>query len=80
MPDAKTDPQLDEFLEIRRPGAHLEEDVVPDDFVLALRVDLKNYPKFARVDDAAAYPKRELDVRQQVDADSGAELPDYAGP
>ena len=28
MPDAKTDPQLDVFLEIRRPGAHLEEDVV----------------------------------------------------
>lgn len=80
MSDGKTDPQLDEFLEIRKPGAHLEEDVVPDDFVLALRVDLKNYPKFARVDDAAAYPKRDLDVRQQLDTDSGAELPDYAGP
>lgn len=80
MPDAKTDPQLDEFLEIRRPGAHLEEDVVPDDFVLALRVDLKNYPKFARVDDGTAYPKRGLDIRQQVETDSGAELPDYAGP
>ena len=80
MSDAKTDPQLDEFLEIRKPGAHLEDDVVPDDFVLALRVDLKNYAKFARADDAAAYPKRDLDVRQQLDVDSGAELPDYAGP
>jgi hypothetical protein len=74
------DQQLDSFLEIRKPGAHLEEDVVPDDFVLALRVDLKNYPKFARVDDAAAYPKADLDIRQQLDVDSGAELPDYGGP
>jgi hypothetical protein len=74
------DQQLDSFLEIRKPGAHLEEDVVPDDFVLALRVDLKNYPKFARVDDAVAFPKTELDIRQQLDIDSGAELPDYGGP
>jgi hypothetical protein len=72
--------QLDSFLEIRKPGAHLEEDVVPDDFVLALRVDLKNYPKFARVSDAVAYPKADLDIRQQLDVDSGAELPDYGGP
>jgi hypothetical protein len=46
------DSGLDEFLAIRKPGAHPEEDVVPDDFVLQLRVDLKNYPKFRRVDDA----------------------------
>jgi hypothetical protein len=74
------DQQLDSFLEIRKPGAHLEEDVVPDDFVLALRVDLKNYPKFARVSDAVTFPKADLDIRQQLDVDSGAELPDYGGP
>jgi hypothetical protein len=74
------DQQLDSFLEIRKPGAHLEEDVVPDDFVLALRVDLKNYPKFARVSDAMTFPKADLDIRQQLDVDSGAELPDYGGP
>src|SRR5262245_27166043 len=34
MAEPKTEPQLDEFLEIRKPGAHLERDVVADDFVL----------------------------------------------
>jgi hypothetical protein len=76
----KEDSGFDEFLAIREPGAHLEEDVVPDDFVLQLGVDLKNYPKFPRVDDAVTYRKTDLDIRQQVDSDSGAELPDYSGP
>ena len=79
MSDPTTDPQLDEFLEIRKPGAHLEEGVVADDFVLMLGVDLVNYPKFSRVDDAVTYPKAGLDIRQQLDVDSGAELPDYSG-
>jgi hypothetical protein len=26
------DSQIDEFLEIRKPGAHLGEEVLPDDF------------------------------------------------
>jgi len=76
----KDDGGFDEFLAIRKPGAHLEEDVVADDFVLQLRVDLKNYPKFPRVDDAVTYRKTDLDVRQERDRDSGAELPDYSGP
>jgi hypothetical protein len=75
-----TDGNLDELLEIRKPGAHLEEDAVADDFVLMLGVDLANYPKFARVDDGVTYPKTSLDVRQQLDVDSGAELSDYSGP
>jgi hypothetical protein len=74
------DQDLQEFLEIRKPGAHLEEGVVADDFVLMLGVDLHNYPKFSRVDDGVTYPKASLDIRQQVDVDSGAELPDYSGP
>jgi hypothetical protein len=74
------DAQLDGFLEIRKPGAHLEEGVVADDFVLMLGVDLVNYPKFSRVDDGVTYKKAGLDIRQQLDVDSGAELPDYNGP
>src|SRR6476646_11754286 len=76
----KDDSGLDEFHAIRKPGAHLEEQVVPDDFVLMLRVDLVNYPKFPRVDDTVTYPKTNLDIRQELDVDSGAELPDYSGP
>src|SRR5215467_12611039 len=77
----KTDSGFDEFLAIRKPGAHLEENVVADDFVLnMLKVDLTNYPKFPRVDDSVTYPKGDLDIRQQLDVDSGAELPDYSGP
>ncbi len=80
MAEPTTDSQLDEFLEIRKPGAHLEEGVVADDFVLMLGVDLVNYPKFSRVDDAVTYPKAQLDMRADRDVDSGAELPDYRGP
>jgi hypothetical protein len=76
MPEA----EYDEFLEIRKPGAHLDEAVVADDFVLSLGVDLTNYPKFARVDDDVTYAKGDLDTRQQLDVDSGAELSDYSGP
>jgi hypothetical protein len=72
--------QLDGFLDIRKPGAHLDEGVVADDFVLMLGVDLQNYPKFPRVDDDVTYARADLDIRQEVDVDSGAELPDYAGP
>jgi hypothetical protein len=76
----KDDSGFDEFLAIRKPGAHLEEDVVADDFVIQLGVDVRNYPKFPRVDDNVTYPKTNFDIRQQVDTDSGADLPDYSGP
>jgi hypothetical protein len=75
-----TDAQLDGFLEIRKPGAHLDEEAVADDFVLMLGVDLTNFPRFPRVDDNVTYKRADLDIRQQLDVDSGAELPDYAGP
>jgi hypothetical protein len=80
MSDAQPDQQLDQFLEIRKPGAHLDEDVVQDDFVLMLGVDLVDYPKFPRVDDGMTYARDRLDIRQELDVDSGAELPDYSGP
>ena len=72
--------ELDEFLKIRKPGAHLEEGVIADEFVLMLGVDLNNFPKFPRLADGVTYPKAALDIRQQLDVDSGAELPDYSGP
>jgi len=74
------DSQFDAFHAIRKPGAHLGEEVVPDDFVIQLGVDLNNYPKFPRADDKVTYPKTDLDIRQETDVDSGAELPDYGGP
>jgi hypothetical protein len=80
VPDQEADQNLDEFHKIRKPGAHLEEDVIPDDFVLMLGVDLVNYPKFARVDDNVTYKRAALDIRPELDVDSGAELPDYSGP
>jgi hypothetical protein len=73
------DEQLDSFLELRKPGAHLDGDVVADDFVLMLGVDLANFPKFPKVDDTVTYPKRDLDIRYEL-VDSGAELADYSGP
>jgi hypothetical protein len=76
----RDDRKFDEFLEIRKPGAHLEDDVVADDFVIQLGVDLHNYTRFPRVDDGVTYPKARLDIRQELDTDSGAELPDYSGP
>ncbi len=80
MSEPTTDAQLDGFLEVRKPGAHLDEEAVADDFVLMLGVDLTNFPRFPRVDDNVTYQKADLDIRQQLDVDSGAELPDYAGP
>ncbi len=80
MAEASTDQQLDGFLELRKPGAHLQDEVVADDFVLMLGVDLTNFPKFARVDDDVTYARDTSDVRQQLDVDSGAELADYSGP
>jgi hypothetical protein len=80
LEDQKPEDQLDGLLDIRKPGAHLEDEAVPDEFVLMLGVDLDNYPKFRRVDDTVTYAKGDLDVRQQLDVDSGAELADYSGP
>jgi hypothetical protein len=74
------DSQLEDFLEIRKPGAHLEEGVIADDFVLMLGVDLVNFPKFPKADDTITYPKKDLDVRYELGHDSGAELADYSGP
>ena len=75
------DAQLEGFLEIRKPGAHLKEDVLQDDFALMLGVDLVNFPKFPKaVDETTTFKKAGLDIRQQLDVDSGAELADYSGP
>src|SRR5205823_9040951 len=52
---------------------------VADDFVLMLGVNLVNFPKFPKLDDTVTYPKKDLDIRYQLE-DSGAELSDYSGP
>jgi hypothetical protein len=79
-PDEVTDGQVSTFLEARKPGAHLAEEYVPDDFVLMLGVDLVNFPKFPKsVADGVTFPKAKLDIRQQLEVDSGAELADYSG-
>lgn len=81
MADDVTQAQIDTFLDVRKPGAHLQEDYVPDDFVLMLGVDLVNFPKFPKaVAAGVTFAKDALDVRQQLDVDSGAELADYSGP
>ena len=81
MPETDSSTGIDEFLEIRKPGAHLEVGVVADDFVLMLGVDLNNYPKFDKaVEDGVTFAKAGLDIRQELDVDSGAELADYSGP
>jgi hypothetical protein len=79
VPEATDDTQLETFLEARKPGAHLEEEYVPDDFVLMLGVDLVNFPKFPKaVADGVTFPKKDLDVRYEI-RDSGPELDDYSG-
>jgi hypothetical protein len=81
MAENQVSTELDEFLELRKPGAHLEEDYVPDDFVLMLGVDLVNFPKFDKaVEPGVTFPLAQLDIRQELDVDSGAELGDYSGP
>jgi hypothetical protein len=80
MEEPANDPQLDELLAIRKPGAHLDDGVVADDFALALGVDLVSFPKFDRVDDRVLYPKTTVDIRAELDVDSGAQLADYSGP
>lgn len=81
MPDNVTDDQLSTFLEARKPGAHLDDEYVPDDFVLMLGVDLVNYPKFDKsVPAGVTFARTALDMRQEIDVDSGAELDDYSGP
>ena len=78
--DEVTDAQVSTFLEARKPGAHLAEEYVPDDFVLMLGVDLVDFPKFPKsVAEGVTFPKAQLDVRQELHVDSGVELADYSG-
>ncbi|HVV37268.1 MAG TPA: hypothetical protein VHC63_11740 [Acidimicrobiales bacterium] len=74
------DEQIDTFLEARKPGAHLAEEYVPDEFVLMLGVDLQNFPKFPKLADGVTYARAALDIRAETEVDSGAELADYSGP
>jgi hypothetical protein len=77
--DLDAEPQLDGILEIRKPGTQLEDDVIGDDFVLMLGVEFTNFPKFSRVDDSVTYAKGALDIRHQLDVDSGRSFPTTPG-
>lgn len=79
MSDQALDPDLQEFLAVRQPGVDYGEHK-QDDFALSLGVDLENYRKFPRVDDAVTYKKDRVDTRAEIDLASGLELPDYSGP
>ena len=76
--------QFDEFLALRKPGAHLEGTVkVNDEFAQSLGVDLVNFPKFDKaVTDDITFPVDQLDQRQRLDdiADPDGGLEDYSGP
>lgn len=80
--DRQPDQDYDEFLELRKPGAHLEGTAeVNDEFAQSLGVDLENFPKFDKaVGDDVTFAKGDLDIRWETDVDSGRELEDYSGP
>src|SRR5436309_16111917 len=78
MPDQHLDRDLQEFLEIRRPGIDYEAHK-QDDFAIQLGVDLVNYKKFPRVDDNVTYEKQGRDLRGEVEVDPNVDLPDYSG-
>lgn len=75
---------FDEFLALRKPGAHLDGQVkVNDEFAWSIGVDLVNFPKFDKaVGDDVTYPVKHLDQRQRLDAieDPDGGLEDYSGP
>jgi len=72
---------LDEFLKVREPGAHLEVET-PEEFVLDIEMDTDAFPIYPRVDDDAVYrvDPDNLDRRNDVSVDRGLDLPDYSGP
>lgn len=76
--------RFDEFLALRKPGAHLDGQVkVNDEFAKSIGVDLVNFPKFDKaVDDDTTFPVRNLDQRQRLDdvVDPDGGLEDYSGP
>ena len=81
MSDQQQDQQLQEFLEIREPGAHLEAEVA-EDFVLDIEMDTERIYKYPRVDDSAIYrvDPDNLDLRADLKVDPDVDLPDYSGP
>jgi len=79
MPDNELDQTLQEFLDVRQPGANYEEHT-KEEPTFDLEVDLKNYKKFPRVDDNVTYKKSGKDTRGEIKVDPKIDLPDYSGP
>ena len=76
--------QFDQFLALRKPGAHLDGQVkVNDEFAQSIGVDLVNFPKFDKaVGEDVTFPVKALDQRHRLDAieDPDGGLEDYSGP
>jgi hypothetical protein len=81
MPDADSTNAMEQFLEIREPGAHLEAEV-PEDFVLDIPFDTERIYKFPRVDDDAIcrVDPNNLDIRADLCVNPEVDLDDYSGP
>ena len=78
--DPAPDGQLDEILEDPQAGSPPRTRMSsPTTSSSCSASTSRTIPKFPRVDDSVTYPKADLDIRQQLDVDSGAELPDYSG-
>ncbi|MEZ5167001.1 MAG: hypothetical protein R2695_11130 [Acidimicrobiales bacterium] len=77
------DDRFDDFLELRKPGAHLTGDVkVNDEFAQSIGVDLVNFPRFAKsTDPGTTFAVDRMDQRHDLDriADPDGGLDDYSG-
>ena len=75
-PDVRSarDADLQEFLEVRRPGVDYEEHQ-HDVFAIQLGVDLENFKSFPRVDDNVTYAKQGRDHRSDIRVDESPESP-----
>ncbi len=67
--------QLQEFFEVRRPGADLAEH---GGFRLEIDCSFDDFTLFPRLDDSVRYPKGRLDTR--AEARDSLNLADYSGP
>lgn len=78
MAELSSDPQLQEFLDVRQPGVDYEEHQLVEP--LQIDCDVTNFKRFPRLDDSVTYRKEGRDHRSDIDVAGSLELPDYSGP
>lgn len=79
MPETNLERDLEQFVEVRKLGADVEQlQMEEGDF--GLQVDLTNYRKFPLLDNGVTYKKEAADTRGELRPDLSPELPDYSGP